>query len=126
MDPLELVHKLARVMVDMKAENVVILDLEGISDILDAFVVGTASGGSHHARALSEAVWEEYKKHSKYKGHVEGTDASGWILLDCGDFVVHVMSPRLREYYALEELWGDAPRIEVGPDEEAEKWSKRE
>lgn len=110
-------------MVGMKAEGVVILDLRGLSDIMDAFVVGTAVGGAHHARAISESVWEEFTRLSAWKGRREGSDASGWLLLDCGDVVVHIMSPTLREFYALEDLWGDAPRIQIAP--EAKKDSKR-
>ena len=110
-------------MVSVKAEDVVVLDLRGLSDITDAFVVGTAAGGAHHARAISEAVWDEFARLSTWKGRREGSDASGWLLLDCGDVVVHIMSPKLREYYALEDLWGDAPRIEVAA--ERKKGSKR-
>ncbi|MBN1808669.1 MAG: ribosome silencing factor [Planctomycetes bacterium] len=114
---MQLARDLAQVMVDMKAGDVVILDLREVSDFVDAFVLGTATGGARHVGALSSAVWDEYRRRSSYAGHREGTNASGWFLLDCGDVIVHIMSPELREYYALEDLWGDAARIEMGEEE---------
>ena len=109
----ELANVIARVLLRLKAEDVVVLRLEGISDLFDAFVVATGSSETHR-RAMAEAAWAEYKEHSGYDGgHMEGVEAGGWILLDCGDVIAHILSPELRDYYQLEEFWGDAPRLEV-------------
>lgn len=113
MESLELARLIAHALLRLKAEEVLIMDLEGTSDLFDAFIVATGSSATHR-RALAEAAWAEYKERSGYEGgHMEGAEAGGWILLDCGDVIAHIMSPELRDYYQLEEFWGDAPRLEI-------------
>lgn len=116
MESLELAGSLSEALVELKAEEPVILDLTGISDLFDAFVI--VSGGTEtHRRALADAVWHKYRDlASGVTGHREGADEGGWILLDCAGVVVHIMSPELRDYYELEEFWGDAPRIKVSDE----------
>ena len=110
MQPSDPARDLARSLVELKAEEVVILDLTGISDLFDAFVLATGTSETHR-RALAETAWAQYRRRSNTgTGHREGVGSSGWMLLDCGDVIVHIMSPELRDYYELEEFWGDAPR----------------
>lgn len=95
---------------DRNARDGVVLDLRGLSDATDYFVV--LSGDSDvHARAIADSITERLEaEHGETPAGVEGRSAGRWILLDYIDIVVHVFLPRVREFYQLERLWGDAPR----------------
>jgi len=93
---------------DVKGKDIVRLDVRELTSVTDYMVV--ASGTSNrHVKALADAVAEK----SKAAGHrpigVEGEDGSEWVLLDLGDTLVHVMLPRVREFYNLEKLWSLRP-----------------
>ncbi|MBL6763989.1 MAG: ribosome silencing factor [Verrucomicrobiae bacterium] len=94
---------------DKKAENIVVLDLRGISSIADFFVI--ASGGSDpHLRAIMNEIEGELIRRHKIKAQrVDGDHHSGWVVLDYIDVIVHVMREDLRSTFDLEGLWGDAP-----------------
>jgi ribosome-associated protein len=102
----------ARAALEKKAEDVVVLDLRGVSGYTDFLVIG--SGGSD--RQL-EAIAESVEKDLTAAGHraigSEGQRGGRWVLLDFGDVVVHVFHADERVHYDLEGLWADAPRIEV-------------
>ena len=94
---------------EVKGQDIVRLDVRDLTTVTDYMVV--ASGTSNrHVRALAEAVAEK----SKAAGHrpigVEGEEGSEWVLLDLGDTLVHVMLPRVREFYNLEKLWSISPQ----------------
>jgi ribosome-associated protein len=96
---------------DVKGKDIVRLDVRELTSVTDYMVV--ASGTSNrHVKALADAVAEK----SKAAGHrpigVEGEDGSEWVLLDLGDTLVHVMLPRVREFYNLEKLWSLRPTID--------------
>lgn len=90
---------------EKKGENILLLDLIGVCTFTDYFVI--CSGTSERMlRALSDEVQVSLKKaHSIQAQSVEGKDGVGWTLIDYGDLVVHIFSPAVREYYALEDLW---------------------
>ncbi len=89
---------------DLKANNVVALDVSGLTDVMDYLVV--ASGTSNrHVKALAENVSMEAKQAGGRPLGVEGQDGAEWILVDFGDVVVHVMLPATRDFYDLERLW---------------------
>jgi len=95
-------------LLEMKAENIVVLDLRGIAEFADFFVI--CSGTSDiHVRAIADAVVDRGKKDDQRPLSTEGYDQRKWILIDFVDVVVHVMQPKDREFYGLERLWGDAP-----------------
>lgn len=90
----------------------VLLDLRGLSDAADYFVI--ASGDSDtHARAIAETVMERGRAAGIRPAGIEGQSKGSWILIDYISAVVHVFVPRVRDFYRLEELWGDAPRIRL-------------
>ena len=96
---------------DKKAEDVCVLDLRGASAFTDFFLILHGNSARQNA-ALAENIEAELKAgHGRPLG-VEGKAHGEWILVDYGDFVVHVFSRAAREYYALEKLWGDAPRAD--------------
>ncbi len=95
---------------DRKAFDLRVLDLAGISDFTESFVL--ASGRSERqVQAIAEAVQEALARIGLRPQHVEGLRAARWVLLDYGDFIVHVFEPATRAYYGLERLWGDAPDL---------------
>jgi len=102
-----------------KAEDVVILDLRGRSDVCDFFVIATGAV-EVQVRAICESVRQGLAKRGERPHHEEGLETCRWALLDFVDVVVHVFQPEARRYYLLERLWGDAPRHEIAPDHFAE------
>jgi len=92
---------------DMKAVNVRVLDVRGLTDIADTMVI--ASGNSdRHVRAIADRVVEKVKAAGVRPLGLEGERESEWVLVDLNDVIVHVMLPRVREFYGLERLW-EAP-----------------
>ncbi len=98
--------------IERNARDPVLLDLRGLSDATDWFVI--ASGDSDtHARAIADNVLECTQRHGSRPSGVEGRGPASWILLDYIDVVVHIFQPRVREFYRLEDLWGDAPTTPI-------------
>lgn len=101
---------------DKKADDVVVLDLTGLSDVCDYFVIATGS----NARLVDTLVDEVEEKVAASCGEhpfsIEGRDQRSWILMDYGSVIVHVFTPEAREYYRLEKLWGDAPELQLDLD----------
>ncbi len=92
---------------DMKAVNVRLLDVRGLTDITDSMIV--ASGNSdRHVRAIADHIIEKARESGRRPLGIEGTRESEWVLVDLQDVLVHVMLPRVREFYAIEQLWEPA------------------
>ena len=89
-----------------KAENILVLDLRGLTSFTDYFVIMHGNSGKQN-QAIFEAVEQELKQTNVRPLSVEGKENAEWILMDYGDFIVHIFSARARGYYALEKLWGD-------------------
>lgn len=105
----ELTQAIAGYADDVKATDVVALDVRGVLDYTDAFVI--ASGNTdRQTKAIHDRIYEGMKKdHGLLPRRVEGTQEAKWILMDYLDVVVHVFTPETREFYALERLWGEVP-----------------
>ncbi len=96
---------------DRKGNQITVLDLRGVNDATDFFVI--ASGTSEaHVRGLSDAVLERLETSGTRAHHVEGM-GSRWALIDFVDFVVHLFHPEARAFYQLERLWSDATPVPV-------------
>jgi ribosome-associated protein len=93
-----------------KAEEILVLDLREISTFTDFFVIMTGNSSRQNV-AIYESIEQELKKGKLAPIGVEGKEHAEWILMDYGSFVVHVFSKSAREYYSLEKLWGDAPKV---------------
>ncbi len=91
---------------DNKAENILSLDIEGISSFADVIMIATANS-NRHAKSLADKLVESIKADNKNVLNVEGKVESGWILVDCGGVVVNIMKEDIREFYDLEGLWGE-------------------
>lgn len=105
-------RRAAQVLLDNKANDVVMLDLRPVSDMADFFIVASGTSDTH-VRATAGHVVETLKKEGIRVHSVEGMEQGRWVLLDYVDFVVHVFHPTLRTFYQLERLWGDAPAVAV-------------
>jgi ribosome-associated protein len=97
----------AHLALDMKANDVVLLDLKGVTDMTDYFVIASGTSDTH-VRSIGEHIIAEMKKEGVRVHHVEGVQQGRWVLLDFVDFVVHIFHPTLRSFYQIERLWSDA------------------
>lgn len=97
---------------DKKAEEPVVLDLRGISDVTDHFIVCHGSS-DRQVLAIVDHIEERLRQVGVRPAHVEGRQRGEWVLMDYIDFVVHVFQEDKRQFYRLERLWGDASRIEL-------------
>ncbi len=101
----------ARIADDNRAKDILLLDLRQATPLIDFFVIASASS-RRQAYAIASEIDQEMKKRGEAKLGMEGAEEGRWILVDYGDLVVHIFSEDARTYYALEEIWGDAPRVE--------------
>ena len=95
---------------EKKGEGIIILYLAEISSFTDYFII-MQTNSIRQSHAIYESIEKEMKKASLFPLSVEGKKDSEWILMDYGSFVVHILSERARDYYSLEKLWADAPRL---------------
>jgi ribosome-associated protein len=103
----DLARSAARLALEKKAEDVVVLNLDGLPSVCDFFIL--ASGRSEaQVRAISDRIEEGLAEQGVKPWHREGTTGRRWVLLDYVDMVVHVFHRETREFYMLERLWGDA------------------
>ncbi len=104
----ELAQRAAAILLDRKANDVVLLSLKGVSDMTDYFLIASGTSDTH-VRSLGSSVLEDLKKDTgQMANHTEGLAQGRWVLLDYVDFVVHVFHPTLRNFYQIERLWADA------------------
>jgi ribosome-associated protein len=101
----------ARIGEDNKAKDIVVLDLRGVTPLYDYFVLLTGSS-RRQIHTIAEEIDAGLRSAGDRRLSIEGYQASRWVVQDYGDVVVHVFDPEAREYYALEELWADAPRVD--------------
>lgn len=108
----ELAKEISQLALSKKAFDVSVLELKDLTSVADYFVL--ASGATDiQVRAICHAIEDGLRAKGVKPHHVEGMAGATWVLLDYVDVVVHIMQPRARDYYALEELWADAPKEEV-------------
>ncbi len=100
---------------DRKAEDVIALDLRGLSDVTDAFVICHGNSDRQVAAIVENIERRLHVEAGKKPTHIEGLRRSEWVLLDYIDFVVHVFLREKRDFYRLERLWGDAPALALPP-----------
>lgn len=92
-----------------KAQDIVVLDMRGAALMTDYFVL--CSGEStRQVKAIADEIWQGLEANGSVV-HLEGYHDAQWILVDCGDAVAHVFHPPMRQFYDLEHLWGDMPRL---------------
>jgi ribosome-associated protein len=108
---LERASTCARIADDNRAKDILLLDLREATPLVDYFMIATANS-RRQSNAIAEEIDQEMKRLGEHKLGMEGSEEGRWFLIDYGDFVVHIFSGEARTYYALEEIWGDAPRLD--------------
>ena len=112
-EPSELANLVSGYASDVKAQDIVELDLRGVLGYTDYFVVATG-GSDRQVKAVHDRIHENMKReHGLLPRRVEGVSESRWILMDYLDVIVHIFTAEAREYYRLEQLWGEAPKREI-------------
>ena len=111
-------QKLQRTIVDaledVKAQDLCVFDTEHLSSLFERVII--ASGSSNRqTKALSASVRDKVREAGFPKPRIEGEENGEWIIVDCGPAVVHIMQPAIRQYYHLEEIWGEKPVRLKGP-----------
>ena len=122
------IQKLQRAIIDgledVKAQDIVVFDTEALSPLFERVIV--ASGTSNRqTKALAASVRDAVREAGFDKPRIEGEDNGEWIIVDCGAAVAHVMQPVIRQYYRLEEIWGQKPvRLKFGAPKPAQPEAK--
>lgn len=115
---LEAVERAAQAALDKKGTDLVLLDLKGVASFTRYFLLCTGQS-ARQVQAISDSVEEQLSRPGIFPAHLEGYQNADWVLLDFGDFVVHVFSARARAYYDLERLWRRAARLPLPEDSAA-------
>lgn len=109
-----LARRAAELASELKATDVVVLDLRGVTDMADFFVIASGTSDTH-VRSVAQHVMEEMKHEGMPAHQSEGLTQGRWALLDFVDCVVHVFHPQLRQFYQLKRLWSDAVQLKLEP-----------
>ena len=110
LDAFEKANVIVDAAVDRKAEDVVALDVREVASFADAFVLATGTS-DRHVRSVADAIESALKQRGEQPTGTEGYDEGVWVLIDCGDVVVHVFQHEVRQHYDLERLWSDAAEL---------------
>jgi ribosome-associated protein len=105
----KLVNATVAALEDIKARDIVVLDVRRLTALFDRVIIASADS-ARQARALSDNVQEKLKALGVKVYGIEGEQTGEWILVDLGEIVVHIMQPAIRKYYNLEELWAPPPK----------------
>ena len=100
---------------DKKAIDLTVLDLRGVATFTDFFVISTGAN-KRQMQAISDEVVDQLKRNGTPAARVEGYQNAEWVLIDYGDFVVHIFDDKARRFYDLEYLWREAKRLDIAPE----------
>ena len=109
-DTLDLLRSAATIAQAKKAFHLTALDVSELTSFTDAFLLCSTSS-DRHLEAVATEIQRKLRDLKRRPMHVEGGSGSSWILMDYGDFIIHVFTEERRNYYKLESLWGDAPKV---------------
>ncbi len=109
-DPRELALRIADILAETPASDTVVLDIRDLSSFADFFVICSGEN-ERQLRAISERLQEELREDGIRPQRTEGTPRSGWMVLDYNAAIVHVFDQELRDFYKMERLWAEAPRL---------------
>jgi ribosome-associated protein len=112
-DTIELLRAAVESVADKKGFHINLLDVSALTSYTDVFLLCSAANVRQVA-AIADAVTRRLKSAGRRPLHTEGGSGSEWVLIDFGEFIVHLFTEDKRGYYALDSLWGDAPRLAAG------------
>lgn len=119
MTPSSVVKLISKAALAKKAREILVLDLSQLSELTNFFLI--CSGDSDiQVRAIADEILETLREKEVKEWHMEGYEHGRWVLIDYVEVVAHVFLEEAREYYRLEDLWGDAPTERVGEDEDTQ------
>ncbi len=112
MNSLERVRMISSILNEKKAQDIIAIEIKGISILSDYFVIASASSTTQ-VSALANEIDDRFAKLGIEPRQREGLNSASWILMDYGDVIVHIFYKETRDFYALERLWSDAPRLDL-------------
>ena len=110
-DAMAFASEVARIISDSRSENVCVLDLRGLSSLTDFFVIGTGTS-DRQMHAVLDLIKQHAKSIDRRPYNIADSSSASWILADYIDVVIHLFDAEHREFYDLDNLWGDAPRVD--------------
>lgn len=111
LSPLSLSKLIAKLAVNKKAENVIILDLRKVANFCDYFIIMTGSANTHVETLTSYIVSKLKQEYGILPHHIEGEETNQWVVIDYITVVVNIMLPEIREFYALERIWAKGKKV---------------
>ncbi len=111
-EPVEELRRAAEAALERNAREPIVLDLRGLSDVTDYFLIATGDSDTH-TRAISENIADRMREAGFRPVGIEGMNHGRWVLMDFVGLIVHVFLAPVRDFYRLERLWGDAPAYEL-------------
>ena len=112
MDRLDKVALIVEAAQERKAEDLIGLDVREISSFADTFIIATGTS-DRHVRSVADSIEAALEAKGETPLGIEGYDEGRWVLVDCGDAIVHIFQREIRDHYDLERLWSDAPALEL-------------
>lgn len=112
MTSIELVKFAAKLLDSKKATDIVALDIRGVTSLGDYFVVASGSSTTQ-VKSLAEELEDKLSKQGMEPKRVEGERSAMWVLMDYSDVIIHIFNHETRDFYCLERLWADAPKLEL-------------
>lgn len=109
----QLAHLCAEILADKKAENLVALDMRRLASFTDFFLICSGNSEPHLKALVSELEERLRKEHDICPTRIDGFPLSQWVVADYSDVIVHIFHQEKRDYYSLEDLWADAPRLRI-------------
>ncbi len=110
MNTKEIINLATEIAREKKADNIITLDMRGLSSIADYFFFCSAEN-TRQVKAIVEEISGQLKKSGGRVKRIEGLRESRWVVMDCGEVLLHIFLAEAREFYSLETLWGDAPQL---------------
>lgn len=109
---LKTLNRVAQAIYDKKGFNILVIDVKDICTMTDAFIIAEGTV-DRHVKALGQTIMDDLAKENIHPLHAEGLQEGDWVVLDYGDFIIHLFIPELREKYALEKLWNKGKIVDV-------------
>ena len=112
----ERIQRALRAAAEKKAFNSIVMDLRSVATFTDFFVITTGTN-KRQMQAITDEIVEQLKRNGTRAARVEGYQTAEWILIDYGDFIVHIFDEKSRRFYDLERLWREAKRLDIPPEQ---------